>query len=195
MENNKREDKYYKVYLNGPKEMFYEGYNCRDSSRIKLTVQEQKFKKEKREEWGFWRSKEYEVDVPYMQVVEKYVTIFCKSVNGNLFDVITNDEYVYAEYDKNDQYDSITYRHKEPVSIEEVYNELRKMNSALIRSYTNKMDELFYIAHAKYMSYMDKQRKQQIWEETREERETKYEDFIDNFHNNYGSSNTKNRKK
>lgn len=166
-----------------------------DRSQLKLIIQIQKFKKEKREEWGFWRSKEYEVDVPYMEDVNGYVIIFCKSVNGRLFDVITNDEYIFAKHGEDDKYDSITYHHKEPVSIEDVYNGLSKMNSATVRNYISKMDELFYIAHAKYMSYIDKQRKQKIWEETREERETKYEDFISNFHKNYGSSNTRNRKK
>lgn len=191
MENNGKKTEYYRVALNGPSEMF----DYYDRSQLKLIIQIQKFKKEKRTERGIWCNKEYEVDVPYMEDVNGYVIIFCKSVNGRLFDVITNDEYIFAERGEDDKYDSITYHYKEPVSIEDVYNGLSKMNSATVRNYISKMDELFYIAHAKYMSYIDKQRKQKIWEETREERETKYEDFISNFHKNYGSSNTRNRKK
>ena len=167
MENNEKMIEYYRVYLNRPDSREpNRGYPMWNRSFVFLCIQEQNNKK-----------------------TNEIVTVFCKNVDGKLFDVITNDEYVYASQECYDRFDSITYHRKEQASVEEVYNSLKKMNPALTKGYINKMNEIFYVAHAKYMSYIDKKRKQQIWEETREEREAKYNDFISNFHKNYGNAN------
>lgn len=195
MENNKREDKYYRVYLNGPNKMFdtYNwGYETKfNKSSFKFKVLEQKFRKEKKVEYGFWRNKEYEVDVPYMVEKDESVYIYCREVDGKMIDIITNDEYSFAKEEDSDKYKQLTYFEKSEESKDWVLFQLRKMNIDLIRSYVNRINELKAYAQRNYISPEERIRieKQKI------EKDADERDFIANFHKNYGSSNTKTRKK
>lgn len=190
MENNEKE-KYYKVYLNGPKDMLWGGKYDNDTSVLVFKIREQEFKKEKRTERGIWCDKEYEVDVPYMVEKNKSAYIYCRKVDGKMIDIITNDEYIFAEGKDSDKYKQLTYYNECEVDKKNVLIQLREMNIDLIRSYANRINELKAYAQRNYISPEERIRieKQKI------EKDAEERDFIANFHKNYGSSNTKTRKK
>lgn len=191
MENNEKKKEYYRVYLNGPKDMLWGGKYDNDTSVLVFKIREQKFKKEKRTERGIWCNKEYEVDVPYMIEKCAHATIYCREVDGEMIDIITNDEYIFAERKDSDKYKQLTYYNKCEVDKKNVLIQLREMNFNLIRNYANRINELKAYAQRNYISPEERIRieKQKI------ERDEAERDFIANFHKNYGSSNTRNRKK
>lgn len=170
MENNGRKDKYYKVYLNGPKDMLWGGKYDNDTSVLVFKIRELKFK-----------------------MVEKYESayIYCRKVDGKMIDIITNDEYFFAKGEDSDKYKHLTYYKKCEVDKKNVLIQLREMNIDLIRNYANRINELKAYAQRNYISPEERIRieKQKI------ERDEAERDFIANFHKNYGSSNTRNRKK
>lgn len=124
-----------------------------------------------------------------------YMPIYCKGEGDEMFDIITNEQYSYVSREEAKQCDYITYFKKKPASVEEVYNALANVNSLLIEKYANKINELNVWSHNQYLNYISEEKEKRTWEATRKDREIRYDDFISNFHNNYGSSNTKTRKK
>lgn len=184
MENNEKEKEYYyRVYLNGPDELFYTykgRYNIEvDKSRIKVEVPELKYKTVKKEKRKFFGIKEYyEETVPYMGTEEDSIPIYCKSVDDKMIDIITGYEYTWEHLYGIEKFERVTYSREESVDLEVVYRDLKKLDQDMIKSYVNKIDNLICWTHAQYLSSKAK--------------EKKYQEFIDDFFNNH---NTKTRKK
>lgn len=120
-----------------------------------------------------------------------YMTIYCKNANGVMVDVLTNKAYVHVDFNTSEEkYAYITYSYKKTATVEQVYKDLRDVDSYKIKCYTDAINKLEKWTRDRNLDYLNKQREQQIWEDTREEREAGYEEFINNLHKNYGNPNT-----
>lgn len=194
MENNGKKTEYYRVYLNGPKEMF--GNN---SSQFKVVFQEQKIKMERRLVTTVWRDKYCDVPVSYMEERNEYVSIICKNIDGRLVDVITDEEYVFAYLNDSDTYKQITYSKKEEVSRDFVYTCLKGLNNDLLKGYFDRVKELKLYVQSNYITSEEKTRLRMEREKKEVEAKKKYEqeqeDFISSFHKNFNNFNSKPRKK
>lgn len=193
MENNEKKTEYYRVYLNGPEDVFYEKYIGYDKSRFKLGENDKEVNREKYIERSlFGRETIHEVVTFNGQ---GGMPIYCEFVDGKMIDLITGNEYIFANSENAEQTDNISYYQREKVSAYDVCNRLSGLNVETIKKYVDKVNELSYLMHIQYLNFMVVQKRKEIFEDNREELEELYEDFINNFHKNYCKLNTKTRRK
>lgn len=192
MENNGKKTEYYKVYLNGPEDVFYEKYIGYDKSRFKLGENDKEVNRERYIERSlFGRETIHEVVTFNGQ---GGMPIYCEFVDGKMIDLITGNEYIFANSENAEQTDNISYYQCEKVSAYDVCNRLSGLNVETIKKYVDKVNELSYLMHIQYLNFMVVQKRKEIFEDNREELEELYEDFINNFHKNYSRSNVRKKR-
>ncbi len=193
MENTGKKKEYYRVYLNGPNEKFYEKFIGYDKSRFKFGEDDKQVNRERYIERSlFGRETIHEV-ITFNE--KEGIPIYCEFVDGKMIDLITGNEYVFANSENAEQINNISYFQFEKVSAYDVCNKLNQLNVELIKKYVDKVNELSYLMHIQYLNFMIVQKKKEVFEDNREELEELYEEFINNFHKNYCKLNTKTRKK
>ena len=197
--NNKETEckntEYYRVYLNGPGTIF----NAANSSQFKLVFQDQKIKMERKLVVTVWCDKYCDVPVSYMEERNEYVSIICKNIDGRLVDVITDEEYVFANFSDSNTYKQITYSKKEEVSRDFVCEYLKGLNNELLNGYFARVNELRLYVQNNYITPEEKARLRIEMEkkeaEAKEKHEQEQDDFISNFHKNFNNFNSGNKKK
>lgn len=192
MKNNGKKTEYYRVYLNGPNEMFYEKFIGYDKSRFKFGEDDKQVNRERYIERSlFGRETIHEV-ISFNE--KEGIPIYCEFVDGKMIDLITGNEYVFANSENAEQFDNISYYQFEKVSAFDVCDKLSEMNVEIIKKYADKVNELSYLMHIQYLNFMVVQKRKEIFEDNREELEELYEEFINNFHKNYCKSNVRKKR-
>lgn len=195
MENNeKKEEYFYRVYLNGPKEMF--GNN---NSQLKVCVPVQKTRTELRGKRTLFRVIGYEVEVPYMGEEDKYVTVYCRSIDGKMMDVITDMEYTFAAAEDSDTFKHITYSKKEEVKKIEIFDYLKDIDRELVKNYVTKIRELNMYVQKNYINPDEKNKlrieRERRYAEEQRKNDEQMSEFIANFHKDYDDNISGPRKK
>lgn len=193
MEDNEKKKEYYRVYLNGPDDMFYEKYIGYDKSRFKL----------EKDDKEVIRKRYIERSLFGRETIHEMITfngqggmpIYCEFVDGKMIDLITGNEYVFANSENAKQFDNISYYQFEKVSVCVVYSKLLEINVETIKKYADRVNELSYLMHLKYLDFILVQKMKEMYGNNEEELAEVERNYIANFHKKYINSNTKTRKK
>lgn len=192
MKDNEKKKEYYRVYLNGPDEMFYEKYIGYDKSRFKLGEDDKEVNRERYIECSiFGRETIHEV-VTFNE--NEGTPIYCEFVDGKMIDLITGNEYVFANSENAKQFDNISYYQYEKVNVCDVYSKLLEINVETIKKYAGRVNELSYLMHLQYLDFMLVQKMKEMYGNNEEELAEVERNYIANFHKKYINFNTKTKK-
>ena len=81
--------------------------------------------------------------------------IYCKNVNGRIYDVITNDEYVFARNEDSYKVEYVTYNTLYPCDAEEVFEQLSRLNDDKIEAYVGKICDFKFYAFRDNLIYTE----------------------------------------
>lgn len=113
----------------------------------------------------------------------KNLRIFCKNINGKLYDVVTNDEYSFSKYEDASKVNYITYKMLYFCDVEEVYEQLKNMDENMIAMYINAIYKFKLIAYKDNVFYLDMLKTRELLESIEREKDKLYGRYIDEFHN------------
>lgn len=115
----------------------------------------------------------------------KSLRIFCKNINGKLYDVVTNDEYSFSKYENSSKVNYITYKMLYFCDAEEVYEQLKNMDENMIAMYINAIYKFKFNAYKDNVLYLDMLKTRELLESMEREKDKLYGRYIDEFHDSY----------
>lgn len=115
----------------------------------------------------------------------KSLRIFCKNINGKLYDVVTNDEYSFSKYENASKVSYITYKMLYFCDAEEVYEQLKNMDENMIAMYINAIYKFKLNAYKDNVLYVEMLKTRELLESMEREKDKLYGRYIDEFHDSY----------
>lgn len=97
--------------------------------------------------------------------------IYCKNVNGRIYDVITGDEYVFAKKEDSCEVGYVTYNTLYPCDIKEVYEQLRMLNDEKIESYVSAINDIKFHTYMNNVIYKELVNAGKIYKEMTEDKD------------------------
>ena len=100
------------------------------------------------------------------------LSIYCKNVNGRIYDVITGDEYVFAKEEDSCKVRYVTYNTLYPCDIKEVYEQLSKLNDDKIESYVSAINDIKFHTYMENVIYKELVNAGKIYKEMMEDKDS-----------------------